>query len=79
MKAPVSERALIARINRALKREDDLAQLKTCREDSRAYSTCGRYYIVDHSRNTITATHVDLENLGRELGVLADHEEVEPD
>lgn len=31
---------------------------------------CGEYYIRDNSTNGINETHVDIECLGRDLGVL---------
>lgn len=37
-------------------------------------SDLGNYYIVNENLNTITAQHVILEPLARELGVLADWE-----
>jgi hypothetical protein len=72
-KVPVSERALLQRVNRRLAKDNE--QLRTARgfrdglyrhEDS----TLGRYYAVDLSRNVVTAAHIDLEKWGRELEVL---------
>ncbi len=64
---PISERALIARINRKLKPEGE--KLKTLRGE-RWFSDLGRYYTVDENRNAVRDTHVNLEDWGRELGVL---------
>jgi hypothetical protein len=36
----------------------------------------GRYYIIDTEHNAISALHVDLEKLGRKLGVIEPWEEV---
>jgi ribose 5-phosphate isomerase len=72
-KVPVTERALIQRINRAFKKENEFLCLKTTRGD-RWRSDLGNYYLVDMNRNTIEAQHVDLEKLGRELNVLAPYE-----
>jgi precorrin isomerase len=76
VKSPVSLRAVIQRINRKL---DEYKVLKKCRVDSRAYHTCGDFYILDTYRNFIVATHVDPESLAQELEVLADWEYVEED
>jgi hypothetical protein len=75
-KVKLSERALLARINRALAKEDE--GLRRCREDSRDFHNLGRYYRVDYFHNGIVGTDVDLESLGRELKVLADWEVLDP-
>ena len=66
-RVPVSERALIQRINRALARKDE--KLKTYR-GGRSVAQLGRYYIVDLKRNVLLWGDVDLEPLGREEGCL---------
>lgn len=85
-KVPVTMRALIQRINRKLAKERDGwgthggghgDKLLACREMSRAYHDLGSYYTVDVGRNQIAATHVDPEELARELGVLKEWEKVE--
>lgn len=63
--APVSERAIIQRINRKLKAERQ--QLKTTRGDR---GELGNYYIIDSDRNYVVNGHIDLESYGRELGCL---------
>jgi hypothetical protein len=67
----VSERALYARINRALKREEQM--LRTARKYD---PSVGRYYLIDANRNILLDTHVDLEALGRELGVRGSQEQL---
>jgi len=71
-KVPVAERALVARINRVLAKSDE--GLRRCRDGSRAFSELGRYYTVNFNRNLIVRKDHDLEELGRELNVLADFE-----
>ncbi len=71
-KVAVTERAVEARINRVLAKE--LRVLKRCREDSRWFRDLGRHYIVDLGHNGIAGQDVDIELLGRELGVLKDYE-----
>jgi hypothetical protein len=73
--APVSERALIGRINRRLGR--DYKKLFKSRPGSRLEANVGRFYVVDVWRNTVVDTHVDLKSYGRELGVLAEWEQLE--
>lgn len=75
-KVPVSRRALIARITRRLAK--DRKVLKAGR-GIRTIKGMGDYYIVDLHRNVCVALNVDPEALGRELGVLADYEEVRDD
>jgi DNA-binding response OmpR family regulator len=72
IKIKVSERALLARLRRALAKEGEI--LKTTRP--RDYSTLGDYYIVN-DRNCVTAAGVDLESLAREMKLLKPYEEVE--
>ena len=75
MKAKVSRRALLQRINRKLlaEAEGDAAradQVRTSRGD-KARQELGAFYRVDVGRNSIAEKDVDLEELGRELKVLA--------
>ncbi len=63
---PVSERALIQRINRRLSKEDQML----CRTRERWSSDLGRYHTIDLSRNSLVAKHINLEKLGRETGAL---------
>jgi hypothetical protein len=70
---------LVKRINRKLAHENEWEVLRTTRGGftSRWYADLGNYYITDVERNTITASHIDIEQLGRELGVLQHFERVE--
>jgi hypothetical protein len=67
----LSERALIARINRKLIKEEETL-CKTRGE--RWHSDLGYYYIVNIRFNSVTAAHLDIEKLGRELGLIRDYE-----
>jgi hypothetical protein len=79
-KVPVSERAVIARINRKLKPEG--RQLKTKRGGWKK-DMSGPYYVLDVERNTVVAggagqhSRIDLEAFARKLEVLADFETME--
>jgi len=72
-KAPVAERALAARIHRHLTK--DGKALRKNKPSSAAFATLGPYYVT--SPAGVVATHVDLENFGRELGLLAEWEMLE--
>jgi hypothetical protein len=65
----------LQRINRKLSQEQE--KIARCRESSRAFDALGRFYRLDTHRNSITARGVDLEDLGRELGVLAQWEAID--
>jgi hypothetical protein len=85
-KVPVSERALLQRINRKLATEDEM--IRRARPVS-AYvkegypnpypHDLGKYYRIDFNRNFMIETDVDLEALGRKLGALAAWEELKED
>ena len=69
---PVTERALIRRINRVLAQEAKVLHL--CRLDSQWFRDLGRYYQVDQNNNicgpTWVTTCADLEAYAREIGAL---------
>jgi hypothetical protein len=73
MQNMVSERALSSRIDRALRKNGE--KLRRCRSNSRDYHRLGDFYTVDIERNAVASTHVDLEQRGRELGVLHSNEQ----
>lgn len=68
---PVSERALIQRINRALAKDGE--RLRKARSVQTTLSV-GDYYVLDVQKNFIAHQHVDLDHLGRELKVLHRYE-----
>ena len=72
-KVAVTERALIQRINRALRKRDEV--LKRTR-GTHALRDLGDYYVVDVRRNAVVAADVNPEAYGRELDVLAPYERV---
>jgi hypothetical protein len=73
-KVPITERALIQRINRKLQQEN-YGVMKIAREGSRAEQNLGRYYVVN-DRNTVIDWHLKLEEYGRDWGVLAPYEKL---
>jgi hypothetical protein len=77
-KAPVTERALIARINRKLKPEGRVLKVKrgNWRND-----ISGPYYLVDVEHNSVIAgssahNRINLEKFARKLGTLEEYEEI---
>lgn len=70
---PVTERALIQRINRKL--HADGAKLRTAQ--GRAEAAMGRFYTVSFRKSCVLQRHVDLEAFGRQLGVFATYEHLE--
>jgi hypothetical protein len=73
-RVPVSERALVARINRKLKPESK--QLRRTRGE-RAIREHGYYHIIDWNLNVVLGYQdLNIETLGRELGVLKAWERV---
>lgn len=72
-RVPITEKALYQRINRKLRADGEV--LKRAR--GRVETTLGDYYVVDVERNFVTQHHVDLAELGRELGVMAEWESLQ--
>ena len=73
-KVKVSERAALARLNRAMANAEEV--VKKARPGSRAFNELGEYYAINTGSNVVTATHIDLEKWGREVGALKPYEEV---
>jgi predicted metalloprotease len=72
-KVGITMRALIQRINRKLRHEEEM--LLTLR-GQRDEVELGRYYVVNVRSNRVVAQRVDPAELGAELGVLRAWEEV---
>lgn len=68
----ITEGAAIKRINRKLAHKREV--LRTAR--GRWETNRSRHYVVDVNRNVVTALYVDVEELGRELGVIRNGERV---
>ena len=71
-KVKLSERAVLARVNRALAKNDEI--LRICRKDSRGHLELGRFYSVDLSRDVVKSKGVDLEKWAREMKVMKPYE-----
>lgn len=72
----ITENTLIKRINRRLASDGEAVRVHLCKWNSRWFTDLGRYYLVDVNRNTIEGQHIDIEDLGREVGALGATEEV---
>lgn len=72
-KVPISEKALYQRINRKLRADGEV--LKRARGN--VETTLGEYYVVNFERNFVTQHHVDIAELGRELGVMNEWESLQ--
>jgi hypothetical protein len=73
MKASVSTRAVVQRINRVLKH--DMQMLKATRGEKMRQAV-GDFHVIDFSINGVTHTNVDPESFARDLGVLKPWEKV---
>jgi hypothetical protein len=72
----VTMRALVQRINRQLKKDQEV--LKATR-GAQARLDLGAFYRLDWNRNLVLETDVDPEAMGRKLGVLQPYERVVED
>jgi hypothetical protein len=75
-KMPVTMKALTQRINRVLRRDEEMLR-KT--RGARAIQDLGEWYVLNWNKNWIVHHHVDPEDLGREIGVLNKWEVLAPD
>jgi hypothetical protein len=73
MKRTITHRALLARINRAIKSEHK--QMRRSRKADRDYAQFGAYYVV--SDKAVTAHHVDLAEYANKLKLLKPYEVLE--
>jgi hypothetical protein len=73
-KVYVSERAVFARVKRAL--ASDGKVLRICRENSRYITDLGRYYAVDLRTSLVLDKDLQLAKYARKIGVLKAYEEV---
>ena len=73
-KVPVTERALFARLSRALKKEGQI--LRRCRAGTNGHQELGDYYVIGES-NVVSAKHVDLAEWAKESGVLKEYEKLD--
>jgi hypothetical protein len=70
-RVPVTARALVQRINRQLKKNGVV--LRRARGE-KAISEKGEYYIIDEGSDSLFGMEINIEEYGRELGVLKESE-----
>ncbi len=66
----VTERALLARVNRKLAQESAPMRMCVLSERSRWFSDLGRYYVIDLHQNVVDCPHTNIKDWARRLGVL---------
>jgi hypothetical protein len=69
---PVSKRALIARLNRKLRADDEI--IKTTRGSTRARQEMGEFFVIDTRTRGMVADNIDLEDYGRSYECLQPYE-----
>jgi hypothetical protein len=69
-KVPVSERAVLQRLHRALAQQGQMIR----RTRGTDYNDTGAYHCIDIHRNSLKASHVDPEKCSRDAGVLRPRE-----
>jgi hypothetical protein len=78
MTLPVTERALIARINRKFAADKSAAgfgkRLYRSRPGSRLSANVGRYYVIQS--NTVKDCGFNLERMAREMGLMHPYEQI---
>jgi hypothetical protein len=74
MKVKITEQELVRRINRKLALNVEGLEKSS---GGQSHNATGDNYIIEFNHDKIITTNVDLENLGKELGVLRDFEELE--
>ena len=73
VKVPVTARALLARINKALAKNGE--KMCATRADTLAHAELGEFYIVN-AEEAVTDQRCTLDSVGRKLGVLKAYEEL---
>ena len=74
MKKPVTESALMKRLNRHLAKLD--LNLRKCPTKSPWFKSLGSYYLIDVKQNAINGMNVDIAALARREGILKPFEEI---
>jgi hypothetical protein len=74
MKKQITKKSLMARINRKL--EGEQQQLCKSQLNTRAQSNLDDFYVLDTLRHSIIDYHVDLAELARDIGTMANYEEL---
>ena len=70
----ISQLELVRRINQKIAKNIEEV---TKSRDGESHKETDQYYTIEFDQDKITITDVDLEKLGKELGVLKDFEKLE--
>ena len=73
---PLELRALMGRINRRLAKHECI---RRCMPRWRAYEALGRFYTVDRATQTITRTHVHIQEFAESIGAIQSFEALTTD
>ena len=74
MKENISEHTLMQRINLQLAKKGEILKKS---KGGLWHSDTGDYFITELNKNLMVSTNIDLEILGKELGVLKNYEQLE--
>jgi hypothetical protein len=75
-KAPITARALLQRINRALADEGKVVNRPRGRPQTDGPGDLGAYFMVDLKKKTVVEKNVDLVKLAKKLGAIKDYEQL---
>jgi len=70
----ITQRELVRRINQKIAKNIEGVKKS---KDGEAHNETDEYYTIEFDQNNIITTDVDIEKLGKELGVLKDFEKLE--
>jgi hypothetical protein len=70
----ITQHELLRRINQKIAKNIEGV---TESRDGESHNETDEYFTIEFDQNKITTTNVDLEKLGKELGVLKDFEKLE--
>lgn len=73
-RVPISERVLIQRINSRLRSEGKYGWTLRRSRGLDQNQKLGKFYILDFDTKSAVSTHINIEDLGRELKVLQEWE-----
>ena len=70
----ITQRELVRRINQKIAKNIEGVKKS---KDGETHNETDEYYTIEFDQNNIITTDVDIEKLGKELGVLKDFEKLE--
>jgi hypothetical protein len=76
VKAPITERALLQRVNRALADEGKAVSRPRGKPRADGPGPLGAFFMVDVKKKDVVQRNVDLVKLAKKLGAIKDYEEL---